>query len=69
MYIYWHPMESAPKDGTWVIALEKDSSEKIIAQYRIEKAGDIFFDGWYMANDYVCFPVCWKPLPKPSEQN
>jgi hypothetical protein len=64
----WQSIQTAPKDETWVLAIEEHSTKPFIANFRKQKGGDIIFANWYADNDYVCFPILWMPLPKTPKQ-
>jgi hypothetical protein len=50
----WQPIETAPKDGTEILAWDGD--QHIVA----------WFDGdWRFSDDRQCFPTHWQPLPAP----
>ena len=62
----WRTIETAPKDGTQILAF--DGSDMVIVEYHQRKDGSAF---WEIAHDpmgrlYVrrCL-THWMPLPKP----
>ena len=63
----WQPIESAPKDGTWIL-VGADGEEVMWASYGIAKP---WLDGWYSTGHrsdsegpgYT--PTHWVPLPQP----
>jgi hypothetical protein len=66
----WQPIETAPKDGRWMLAawhIPKDDFGYCVSVVRYagnsdwrEKLGD-------GADDPVCLPTHWMPLPAPPE--
>jgi hypothetical protein len=66
----WLPMESAPKNATWVMVKMKDGSE-IKAHWAEDLSGDFQppFKGWFKKNTettniQIDEPVKWKPIKK-----
>lgn len=68
----WQPIETAPKDGTVILAYRKDagifeahyvSPAEMIASDD-EKLAWFTTDGEDLTND---LPTHWQPLPKPPE--
>lgn len=65
----WRPIESAPKDGTWVL-LSCDHGQ-YVAGWLTEGDGDtVNFSGWYVEDNkhgpYAlrgAAPTHWMPLP------
>jgi hypothetical protein len=60
----WQPIETAPKDGAWVILfvdveLGKDCG--IMTGFYIEN-GEY---GYWSDEEYQLFPTHWMPLPEP----
>jgi len=53
----WRPIESAPKDGTRVIAVQ-DGLEPEIQYWHVRV-------GWVNDGDHYRDPTHWKPLPPP----
>jgi len=74
----WQPMETAPKDGTKVLLIEKATDY----QSEDEDEYDYIFTGFYHPGgeygkphwecwEYEAFPhnpIGWMPLPKPPEE-
>lgn len=64
----WQPIESAPKDGTFVLVCEKDNSAIYEARF--------MWDDWYpsMQSDsdeygpMKGYPAHWMPLPEPPQE-
>jgi hypothetical protein len=57
----WQPIETAPKDGTWVLVIDETDGAVEIAQW------SVFFGRWKL-NGYGLFfdnPTYWIPLPSP----
>lgn len=61
----WLPIETAPKDGTWVLLYHKYA-----------RISDWYFDGVTWTNDHIEWrpddhrstnPTHWQPLPAPPE--
>lgn len=65
----WQPIETAPKDGTYVLAWQKESETPYVAQFIMNKwitDSDNFND----PNRYFtsfCKPTYWMPLPEPPK--
>jgi len=73
----WQPIESAPKDGKWIIAFD---GEKVMPMvwvngdeyqpysgwcYGVETWGGVLYDGY---NEVSRQPTHWQPLPTPPEK-
>lgn len=61
----WKPIETAPKDGTEIIAYCSDSMGGFISV-----ALCILIDmrlTWVRHGRYVCNPTHWMPLPPPPQ--
>ena len=54
----WQPIETAPKDGTWVLAVWKNNLNSACAA-RVYGTGSWEID----ADDGVATPTHWMPLP------
>jgi hypothetical protein len=69
--VTWLPIETAPKDGSWILAADEDWQ----AVVRWADAGDPCENGGWWCIDYTdeigfTRPTHWKPLdalPKPGE--
>jgi hypothetical protein len=67
----WKPMESAPRDGTWVLIRGDDDREPDLRQWRRFQRGSSnpeFIEDWIDQN--ACRrpslkPTGWKPAPPP----
>ena len=73
----WQPIESAPRDGTYILLLMVDGNvEKGYFQKSKYNAFHGFFivnngdytDGGY-GSDYKCEPTHWMPLPTPPQKD
>lgn len=53
----WQPIETAPKDGTWVLAAHASSGDMFIVCWR--------GIGWINDDMGECWPTHWQPLPEP----
>lgn len=58
----WQPIETAPKDGTWVLLYD-------VCDYMVVAVWD--YDGWYdLAEDTAHYhPTHWMPLPPKPKQD
>ena len=57
---FWEPIETAPKDGTWIQGWDSNSN-KFLGYVSITG-----YDFWTDGNDTV-FPTHWQPLPNPPK--
>ena len=62
----WQPIETAPKDGTWILLASKDDDEGLAIQSGFW--GDGFYYGWRDFKNDSCGiggfePTHWMPLP------
>lgn len=67
----WQPIETAPKDGTWMIIFVADSplyANPFMARWDKRPGGGWWagFDG-YGEDDLVRAPTHWMPLPEPPK--
>lgn len=66
----WQPIETAPKDGTWVLLWCRSNNPLIlVGGYSREFLQDYSWEGWidrYNGED-VPTPTHWRPLPEPPE--
>lgn len=69
----WQPIETAPKDGEWILAYQPDYQILTCAHVKIPArlsptGGDI--DGWYFGDmRKLMQPTHWMPLPaSPRDQ-
>ena len=53
----WQPINTAPKDGTEILASDYDAIE--IVSWKIYEAGSDWESRW----GEVMFPAWWQPLP------
>ena len=61
----WHPMDTAPEDGTTVLGrYDEDEIEVRWATRRTRWSGDHLGPGWVAVVDglYIDEPQCWRPL-------
>jgi hypothetical protein len=59
----WQPIETAPKDGTKILAWEFD--DYTIVWWGVSASG---WYGWKFSDDWIsCYPTHWQPLPAPPE--
>lgn len=61
----WQPIETAPRDGTWVWAfwpVQNGCDQQRVTCWVADEEG-----GWMDAADYVDWtqPTHWQPLPPP----
>lgn len=79
----WKPIESAPKDGSYVIVTGPRYSDEHLPPFSLAKWEEEFIEEWVYENshtkklfkvdhshwNYECgiFPTHWMPLPKPPE--
>lgn len=61
----WQPIETAPKDGTWVLCWNKWDGIIVLRHTSRSRAGRYSWRGdtgfWYV-------PTHWMPLPEPPEE-
>ena len=69
--IQWQPIETAPKDGTWILVYKPfnlygfDDSKWFVDKYIVRWADEC----WNISmEDKVAYPTHWMPLPKPPTQ-
>lgn len=55
----WQPIETAPKDGTEILAVTTYAGEPYI------DVVSFAHPYWIRSNRYACRPTHWMPLPKP----
>ncbi|CAB4188119.1 Domain of unknown function DUF551 [uncultured Caudovirales phage] len=65
----WQPIETAPKDGTWILGYWRD--QRITEYPRVIFANDCSqHDVWYTADNRdfgPVYPTHWMPLPEPPK--
>lgn len=64
----WQPIETAPKDGTFVLLLEEDGDPVIGAFVDFKgKEPSGYHNGWFdnISGQYEITPTHWMPLPDP----
>jgi len=65
----WRGMESAPKDGTWVLVIDSeygDHGGAFVARYT-----EAFSGSWLINTSHVphvVYPTHWMPLPTPPQE-
>ena len=79
----WQPIETAPKDGTWILGLNIETKKSSIVRWsskedyieRSKKEGTANWkyranEGWisYEKDSVYLHPTHWMPLPKPPTQ-
>lgn len=59
----WQPIETAPRDETWVLLWGKDEETPLTAQWR----GNNWLtpDGIVWSEEELYAPTHWMPLPEP----
>jgi hypothetical protein len=69
----WKPIETAPKDGTWVLLCKPDNGKR--NQCRVREGKFIYNDDddpcWRVNFGFWPFdrPTHWMLMPKPPEEN
>ena len=58
----WRPIETAPKDGTWILGYAPDWQILTIAHTRLPSRG---IRGWYCGDGKFMPATHWLPLPEP----
>jgi hypothetical protein len=59
----WHPIETAPKDGTEIVLLVKTVTPPVMAAHWYEASEEM---GWWDARHYALADAdvqSWQPLP------
>lgn len=66
----WRGIESAPKDGTWVLVIDSeygDHGGAFVARYTEA------FSGCWLINTshipHIVYPTHWQPLPTPPQEH
>lgn len=74
----WHPIETAPKDGTRILCMDADTGEirvavrKQFSDEHYEKYGRHWYE-WFSSDEYCpghtwsLYPTHWMPLPEPPK--
>lgn len=62
----WQPIETAPKDGHWILIWYPSSLPRMVAWMSHPSIGH----GWYEGKKFIApeVPTHWRPLPVPPEQ-
>jgi hypothetical protein len=80
-FVDWQPIDTAPKDGTWILLFGKGTDDEhetrqiAVAQYTDylngRKTKWHWQFAWYDGGYYGVFegPTHWMPLPKLPEEN
>lgn len=63
----WQPIETAPKDGRWLLLHRADINITIVAQWDDESEPG--YDWLTLDGPHYCdtFPTHWMPLPEPPK--
>ena len=61
----WKPVETAPRDGTWVLGWWPSLDHPIVVQWdKVDPRSIIARDGWADGSDGINLPVThWMPSP------
>jgi hypothetical protein len=65
----WRGIESAPKDGTWVLVIDSeygDHGGAFVARYT-----EAFSGSWLINTSHIphiVYPTHWQPLPTPPQE-
>lgn len=66
----WRPIETAPKDGSWVLGYENriGMNDKYVPhevmRWRRNRRDDAEPGAWRSSADKLCEPEFWMPLPE-----
>jgi hypothetical protein len=58
----WQPIETAPKDGTWILSADA-GDERLVTRHGFTIVQ--WCDSWRDEEGYKWEPTCWQPLPEP----
>ena len=62
----WQPIETAPKDGTRILAYGLERKRYwIVDVVRWHQPGNPVHDGFWIGTHYTIKPTHWMPLPEP----
>ena len=61
----WQPIETAPKDGTWILLYDEQDVIEVGWWESFDCPGGGAMIGWCV--DRVTHPTHWMPLPEPPE--
>lgn len=64
----WQPIETAPRDGTYILAWFSIHEHQVVAFYTYTQLGKGRWetkDGW---SDFDSEPTHWMPLPEPPKE-
>lgn len=71
----WQPIETAPRDGAWVLITGCGGTSCVLVAAWIEESPDENFHepgwlGFWMGYEqWVSAPTHWMPLPSPPDQS
>ena len=60
----WQPIETAPKDGTEVLACRAGQKWVQILNWQVDFGGH---DGWFSSNGRPYYPTHWMLRPEPKK--
>ena len=62
----WQPIETAPKDGTWILLLHENHSTPTVGRWIDTPTVGRWIDGGWFSDDGLKWPSThWMPLPPP----
>lgn len=70
----WQPIDTAPKDGTWILAICDDFDHPVVCRFkRFTRLNGNVIEYWglsYMSyyDEITCTPIQWIPIP-PLDEN
>jgi len=66
----WQPIDTAPKDGTWILGTWDRATIPVVVQWRSSEVYDIATDGWYSSEATYPYPLTkWCPFPDTKSNN
>lgn len=72
----WQPIETAPKDGTYILVSNEQSDGAWVARYAPVYASgwrpenpwqSMMLNHWHLKRHLSRMPTCWQPLPEPPK--
>lgn len=61
----WNPIDTAPKDGKWILVCKPGMKEAWMVRWRSGKR----VQHWETSHSFIGFqPTLWAPLPVPPEE-